>query len=151
MNGGSLCHRVIEPAQPGAHPVDARDRNDTSRSLRRHYRHGVFHRGKSAADMNGDRRVKPVEVDLGDADPLRARPGIVDEAIDPTEPSHGLFDHRLHVRLDSHIGWHEAGEFTQSPRKLFTPLAPTSGDYDSSSLFNNKDRRSACADAARSA
>jgi len=102
MNGGSLCH----PAQPGAHPVDARDRDDASRSLRRHYRHGVFHRSKS--------------VDLGNADPLRARPGIVDYAIDPTEPSDGLLDHRLHIRLDGHIGWHEAGELTQSLRKLFT-------------------------------
>ena len=32
MNGGSLCHRVIEPAQPGAHPADARYRDDASRS-----------------------------------------------------------------------------------------------------------------------
>jgi len=49
--------------------------------LRRHYRHGAFHRGKSAADVNGDRRVEPVEVDLGNADPLRTRPGIVEYAI----------------------------------------------------------------------
>jgi hypothetical protein len=97
----------------------------------------VFHRGKSAADVNGDRRVEPVGVDLGNADPLRARPGIIDEAIDPTEPSHGMSDHRLHVRLDGHIGWHEAGALTQSPRKLFTPFAPTSGDYDSSSSSTN--------------
>src|SRR5215469_2444460 len=150
MNGGSLCHRVIEPAQPGAHPVDARDRDDASRSLRRHYRHGVFHRGKSAADVNGDRRVEPVEVDLGNADPLRARPGIVDYAIDPTEPSDGLLDHRLHIRLNGHIGRHEAGELTQSPRKLFTPFAPPSGYYDPGSFFNEQ-RRSTCADAARSA
>jgi hypothetical protein len=80
----------------------------------------VLHRGKSAADVNGDRRVEPVEVDLGNADPLRARPGIVDEAIDPTEPGHSLSDYRLHVRLGGHVGRHEAGELTQSPRKLFT-------------------------------
>ena len=65
-------------------------------------------------------RIEPVEVDLGTADPSRARPGIVDYAIDPTEPSDGLLDHRLHIRLDGHIGWHEAGELTQSLRKLFT-------------------------------
>jgi hypothetical protein len=109
--------------------------------------HGI---SRALCAANGDRRVEPVEVDLGNADPLRARPGTVDEAIDPTEPSHGLSDHRLHVRLDGQIGWHEAGALTQSPRKLFTPFAPTSGDYDSSSLFNEQ-RRSACADAARSA
>jgi len=53
--------------------------------LRRHYRHGAFHRGKSAADVNGDRRVEPVEVDLGNADPLRTRPGIVEYAIVPNQ------------------------------------------------------------------
>jgi len=67
-----------------------------------------------------------------------------------TEPSDGLLDHRLHIRLGGYIGRHEAGELTQSPRKLFTAFAPTSGYYDPGSLFNEQ-RRSACADAARSA
>jgi hypothetical protein len=64
-----------------------------------------------------------------------ARPGIVDEAIDPTEPGHSLSDHRLHVRLDGHIGWHEASGLTQSRpssslrsrrRPAITTLAPFS-------------------------
>ena len=71
-------------------------------------------------------------------------------AVDATEPSDGLLDHLLHIRLDGHIGRYEAGGLTQSPRKLFTQFAPTSGYYDPGSLFNEQ-RRSTCADAARSA
>src|SRR5215813_14560643 len=34
----------------------------------------AIHLTRCAADVNGDRRVEPVEVDLGNAAPLRARP-----------------------------------------------------------------------------
>ena len=54
-----------------------------------------------------------------------------------TEPSDGLLDHRLHIRLGGYIGRHEAGELTQSPRKLFTPFAPTSGYYDPAPFSTN--------------
>ena len=55
---------------------------------RRRYRAGVAGRRGCPHVWPPDNRSD----DLGDADPLRARPGIVDKAIDPTEPSHGLFD-----------------------------------------------------------
>ena len=150
MNGGSLCHRVIEPAQPGAHPVDARDRDDASRSRLRHYRHGVLHRGKSAADVNGDRRVEPVEVDLGNADPLRTRPGIVDYAIDPDRTKRWSARSSPSPPLRRPHRSARSGRTHPEPAQAVHPFAPTSGYYDPGSLFNEQ-RRSACADAARSA
>src|SRR6516162_10004807 len=116
--------------------------------LRRHYRHGAFHRGKSAADVNGDRRVEPVEVDLGNADPLRTRPGIVEYAIVPNQAMVCSIIAFTSASTATSVGTKRAN----SPR-VCASCSPVRADVRLLRpwpLFNEQ-RRSACVDAARSA
>src|SRR5207247_5977499 len=71
-----------------------------------HDRRRVLHAEEDATQEHADGLVEAGHGDLLDGPGHAGGAGVVEKAIEPAEPSHGLGDRRLHVRLAADVGVH---------------------------------------------
>ena len=112
---------------------DAGDVDDAAGLLRDHDRRDMLHAEKYAAHIDRHDGVVDAHVRVGDADDRLARPGVVDQAVDPAEARDSRGDHRLDVVLLGHVGADEMDADALGQRCAL-PLAASRGDHLSAFL-----------------
>jgi hypothetical protein len=78
VNNRGLRDAVIDTCEPGAHPIDACGVDDAAASLPSHDRNGMLRSRNRPAEMDRHRRIKGLEVEIGDPSALRGNAGIVE-------------------------------------------------------------------------